>query len=274
MSKSTNIGFAAMLALTAASALAGEVQPTFMATNGTAGVLFEADAISTRNLSLDLDDEPHSIQAISQDINGRTVLHGVLNDGTGVWYHLRRANGVLTTNKFLSTDTWYNSFTIVNERMFAVKNIENDQDQIVELNPFSYQEIGSLGSFSLGIGGLAWIPELDQFLVSDTRTNTFHTLTMNESETALTSELLGHAGLRWGGNGLEYYNGHVYGTAIRGEDMSFVFGEVNLQTGAFDVQRVLGDAVRGGVGFGIIPSPGSLAMLGAGGVLCTRRRRH
>lgn len=273
MSKTMLISSIASLAALAGSTLAGEVTPTFMATNGTAAYVFSSNSVSTQGLSLQFEDQPDSIQAISKDIDGRIMLHGLRSDGSGVWYHLRNNGGNLTAEKFKNTENWYNSFTMVGDRMYAVKNIVNDADEIIELDPNSLAEIGTLGAFQFGIGGIAWIPELNEFLISDTRTNTFHTLAFNQSANALTSSLLGAVGFRWGGNGLEYSNGHVYGTAIRGEDMALVFGEVNLNTGAFEVQRVLGDATRGGVGFGIIPSPGSLAMLGAGGVLCSRRRR-
>jgi len=274
MSKTISTFVVAALAALSGQALAGEVSTTFLATNGTLGYVFESGTTGAQSGELSLADPPEAIQAISNGINGRVILHGSRTDGTGVWYYLNRNGSSLTTSEFAQTDAWYNSFTLAGERMFAVKNVANDFDQIVELDPFSFAEIGSIGSFDIGIGGIAWVPELGEFIVSDTRTNTFFGISMSDAQTSTTLREIGSAGLRWGGNGLEYDNGHVYGTGIRGEDMMLVFGEVNLQTGAFEVQRVLGDAARAGVGFGIIPSPGALSLLGMGGLLVSRRRRH
>jgi hypothetical protein len=275
MSKITSTFAVAALAAVSGQALAGEVSTTFLATNGTLGYVFEAGTTGAQSGQLSLADPPESIQAISNGINGRVILHGARTDGSGVWYYLNRNGSTLTTTEFAQTDAWYNSFTLAGERMFAVKNIANDADQIVELDPFSFAEIGSVGSFDIGIGGIAWVPELGEFIVSDTRTNTFFGVSFGgDTQTSSTLREIGAAGLRWGGNGLEYDNGRVYGTGIRGEDMMLVFGEVNLQTGAFEVQRVLGEAARAGVGFGIIPSPGVLPILGAGGLFASRRRRR
>ncbi len=274
MTKTTSTFAIAALAGFSTLALAGEVSTTFIATNGTLGYVFETGTGGAQSDELTLTNPPEAIQAISNGINGRTILHGSRTDGSGVWYYLNRNGGTLTTTEFAQTDVWYNSFTLAGERMFAVKNIANDADQIVELNPFNFAEIGSIGSFDIGIGGIAWVPELGEFVVSDTRTNTFFGISFGGDAAASTLREIGSAGIRWGGNGLEYDNGRVYGTGIRGEDMMLVFGEVNLQTGAFEVQRVLGEAARAGVGFGIIPSPGVLPILGAGGLFASRRRRR
>lgn len=269
----TNVAALALIAISG-QALAGEVSPTFLATNGTLGHVFELGATGANTVAFSFQQQPESIQAMSRDINGRVVLHGNRDDGSGVWYRLTMNNGAMSTTKITDTDTWYNSFTMVGERMFAVKNAARDIDQIVELNPYTFKEIGAFGSYALGIGGIAWVPELSEFIVSDTRTNTFFGIGFDQVDTSASLRTIGHAGLRWGGNGLEYADGHVYGSAIRGEDMQLVFGEVNLQTGAFEVFRGLGDAQHAGVGLVLVPAPGSIALAGLGGLLGCRRRRR
>jgi len=274
MSRSfTKVAAFALIALSG-HALAGEVNPTFLATNGTLGHLFELGVAGSDSVAFSFQQQPESIQAMARDINGRVVLHGNRDDGTGVWYRLTMGSGGMSTTKIADTETWYNSFTMVGERMFAVKNAAPDIDQIVELNPFTFSEIGEFGQYAIGIGGLAWVPELSEFIVSDTRTNTFFAIGFDQVETSGSLRVIGHAGLRWGGNGLDYVDGHVYGSAIRGEDMQLVFGEVNLQTGKFEVLRGLGDAQRAGVGLVVVPAPASLALAGFGGVLASRRRRR
>jgi hypothetical protein len=262
------------LVMISGQALAGQVGPDFLTTNGTTGFSFELGIDGTASQQLAFAEAPDSIQAMSTGVDGRVILHGMRNDGTGSWYYLSRDGTNLTTTKIKDTDTWYNSFTVVGERMFAVKNVATDIDQIVELNPFTFEEIAGFGQYGIGIGGLAWAPELNEFIVSDTRTNTFFGIGFDQVQTSTALREIGHAGLRWGGNGLEYYDGHVYGAAIRGEDLKLVFGEVDLQTGHFEVLRVLGDAQHAGVGLAIIPTPGSVSLLGMGGLLAARRRRR
>lgn len=255
-------------------ALAGEVGPTFLTTNGTAGYSFGLDPSEASNHTFNFGDGPASIQAMGTGIDGRVLLHGLHNDGTGSWYYLSQENGNLSTSEATNSDKWYNSFTLVGQRMFAVKNAATDIDQIVELDPYTFEEIATFGEYSIGIGGIAWVPELSEFIVSDTRTNTFYAIGFDQIDTSLALREIGHAGLRWGGNGLDYHDGHLYGSAIRGDDMQLIFGEVDLETGAFEVLRVLGDAEFGGVGLVVIPTPGTLPLVGLGGLLAARRRRR
>lgn len=272
---SRSIATIAALTLVALSgnALAGEVNSTYLTTNGTLGHAFQVGTPGTETVAFGFGERPESIQAMSRDINGRVLLHGNRADGSGVWYRLTMGEGGMSTAKVADTETWYNSFTMVGERMFAVKNAATDIDQIVELDPYSFEEIAGLGQYGIGIGGLAWVPELSEFIVSDTRTNTFFGIGFDQVQTSVNLRTIGHAGLRWGGNGLDYNDGHVYGSAIRGEDMQLVFGEVDLETGKFTVLRSLGDAQNAGVGLVTIPAPGSIVFAGLAGLVGSRRRR-
>jgi len=268
-------GISALILLAfAGQALADITPPPFLATNGSRAFTFSAtEAPKEFQLAASNEDAPGAYPAISTDFTGRVLVHGINSSGGGTFYQLRGNPSNLWLDPIASTQSAYHSFTYVGERMFGVKNFQGSLDEIVELNPYTFAEVGSFGIFDLGIGGLAYVPNLNEFVVSDTRTNSFYGIAYDGGGDRGSVRLIGHAGMRWGANGLEYHDGVVYGTAIRGEDMQLVFGSVDLDTGHFTVERVLGEAERGAVGFGFVPAPGSVALLGLGGMLAARRRR-
>ncbi|KAA0215635.1 MAG: PEP-CTERM sorting domain-containing protein [Leptolyngbya sp. PLA3] len=265
--------FALTLTLAAGVAQADITPPPFLVTNSSRMYTFTGVQPPESYQTIGIADGPANFPAVGKDIDGHTLVHGIRGDGRGEFFRLRGNESNYWLDSIAVTETFYNSFEIVGERMFAIKNLEGYHDAIVELDPVSYAEIGTYGVFELGIGGMAYVPQLNEFIVSDTRTNTFFAIDFGDGSGAGALRTIGHAGMRWGANGLECYDGVVFGSAIRGEDMKLVFGHVNLDTGVFEVETVIGDAVRGSVGFGFVPSPGTLALLGAGGVLAGRRRR-
>lgn len=265
--------FALILALGAASAQADITPPPFLVTNASRLYTFTAVQPPEEFQNIGIADGPANFPAVGHDISGHVLVHGIRADGKGEFFRLRGSASNYWLDSIAVTETYYNTFELVGERLFAVKNLEGYWDAIVELDPWTYSELGTYGVFELGIGGMAYVPQLNEFVVSDTRSNTFLGIDFGDGSGAGAVRTLGHAGMRWGANGLEYFDGVVFGTGIRGEDMKLVFGHVNLQTGAFEVETVLGDAVRGAVGFGFVPTPGTLALLGAGGLLAGRRRR-
>lgn len=250
-----------------------DITPPFLVTNGSRLYTFTQVQPPEEYQNIGIADGPAQFPAVGRDGNGQVLVHGMRADGKGEFFRLRGNASNYRLDSIAVTETYYNTFDFVGERLFAVKNLEGYSDAIVELDPLTYAEVGTYGVFDLGIGGMAYVPALNEFVVSDTRSNTFLGIDFGDGTGAGSARLIGHAGFRWGANGLEYANGVVYGTGIRGGDMKLVFGHVNLDTGAFEVEMVLGDAVRGAVGFGFVPSPGTLALLGAGGLLAGRRRR-
>ena len=256
------------------SALAGPVEPQLIATNGTRAYFFQRTTTPEEFDTISALDSTGHYQAITTDPTGKVLMHGISGTG-GVFYHLKGRPGNWRVDTVSFTDIWYNTIDYVGERMFAVRNDIGHSDALVELNPYTFEEIALLGIYELGIGGMAYVPHLDEFVVGDTRTNSFYAIGLGLTESTVQGEIrtIGHSGMRWGGHGLEYFEGEVYGAAIRGEDMKFVFGKVNLETGHFDVSSILADAIHGGVGFGIIPAPGTVGLLTVFGALACRRRR-
>jgi hypothetical protein len=265
---------AVSLLLATGSALAGPVEPQLLATNGTRAYFFERATTPEEFDTISTLDAASGYQAITRDASGRVVMHGIVG-GQGVFYHLRGRDGNWRVDAIAQTEAWYNTITYVGERLFGVRNAAGRLDEVVELNPETFAEIGSFGSFELGIGGMAYVPHLDEFVVGDTYSNSFYAIGTGFTEASVAGQIrtLGHSGMRWGGHGLEYFDGQVYGAAIRGDDMSLVFGHVDLDSGHFEVSSILAGAIHGGVGFGIVPSPGTIGVLGAMGLIATRRRR-
>lgn len=245
-------GLFALTVLFAAGGARAESAPTvFTATSGRNAYTFQIDQKKPRvERGLSWGDSLTGFSAVGADVINDVVVHGSYENGSGEFFALRGEPGQYWLDPIAKTPYSYHTFTLVGERMYAARDAGGNEDVIVELEPGTLRETNEFGRFELAIDGMVYVPELDEFVVSDRLSSAFYALEYGEGDEAGPLRTIGPAGFALGSNGLDYRDGHIYGAAVRRDDGSLVFGEISLQTGAFDVIIELDDESDGQVGLG------------------------
>lgn len=267
MHKNTTTLAAGLVALLAGSAMA---QPIFLATSGS--TLYRAEqggAATTFALS---DDITNLLLAPNGDI----LAFSSTENGSGNFevYRLIGALGNSPSLQIVSDNlpNAYPAATFVGDTLYGYRNgsrnlVTYDIDTGVET------EIGPSAPMQGPVGGAAY----------DAATDTFYAVTRGDDSLFTVdyapafdpdATLVGNLGIDVFNMGLEMYQGSLYGAFEDTTNGRFVAGTINTGTGAFTADTVFFDGVLdGAVGFVVVPAPGALAVLAAGGLVAVRRRR-
>lgn len=89
------------------------------------------------------------------------------------------------------------------------------------------------------------------------------------------TSLIGNSGVNTGNEGAEFWAGELYHAFFNFNSSSLLFGTRDTTNGAFNQLNVLETGIDGSgqVGLAIIPTPGTLAIAGLGGLIAIRRKR-
>ncbi len=247
-------------------------EPVFLATSGT--TLYRttpAGVIDSFNLGTPITsitrDRDGTLWATSPVVNqhgGRSLY--VLEDAGTNQPWLREVSSNMERN--------YSAMTFMGPRLFA---FDADSDAVIRINTTTFEQeiFGRTGSGNIAAGGAAYDRStrttylglnLDTFLHVDLR--------LPKGSTEM-GQHMGDFGIDAALHGFELFQGVLYAAIQRGDNGALDIGTVDLETGAFSPIRTL-DPSAGGIAVGlvVIPAPaGSLALLGAAGLLLTRRRR-
>ncbi len=119
----------------------------------------------------------------------------------------------------------------------------------------------------LGVGGLQFASTGEAYFTvnGDNSVNAYDIGTN-------TASAIGPSGAEFTNNGLEFLDGTLYG-AVGLDSGRIAVGSWNTGSGAFSQLDVVAPSGGGVMGFVFVPGPGTLALLGLGGLVAIRRRR-
>ncbi|MBX3323601.1 MAG: hypothetical protein KF757_11485 [Phycisphaeraceae bacterium] len=260
-------------------ALAGfaSAQAQYVTGHGQKLFLTNADTLQTEVLNLADGEGAWTFSGMTTDSRGRIIAH-TINQAQAVTEFYRvgsnKNTDAPTMVRIGTGNATYNTITYVGERLFGVER-QGSLNVIVEIDTQSFEKIGEWHNLTQAIGGMAYNEATDEFVFGDSRTRNFYAVSASDANAEV--RLIGHAGMNFGGNGIELFDGRLYGSFIRAGTLDLVMGEISMTTGQITILANLGASTAGaGTSFTVIPtipSPTGLALLGLGGLAAIRRRR-
>ncbi|MCW5777462.1 MAG: PQQ-like beta-propeller repeat protein [Phycisphaeraceae bacterium] len=181
-------------------------------------------------------------------------------------------SGTPTLVKIAEADQTFSDIAFANGKIYGVRTsaptgviqlIEFDSDFNTVNNYFT-----NIPVFDAGAGGLAYNASKDVFYVTDPDSDKIWEVSLGGGETEI-----GATGVKYNNNDLDHFKGTLYAALHDESDDTFHFGRFSKGTGAWSSIVNIGPYLGGAVGLVVVPAPGSLALLGLGGLVAMRRRR-
>lgn len=134
-------------------------------------------------------------------------------------------------------------------------------------------EIGPSAPMQAPVGGATYDPATDTFYAVSRTDAALFTIDYAAGSGSPDATEVGPLGVSIFNMGIEFYAGSLFGAFQDTTNGRFVAGVIDPGTGGFSADTVLfAGTLDGSVGFAVVPSPASLALLGAGGLVLSRRR--
>ncbi|MFG0244566.1 MAG: PEP-CTERM sorting domain-containing protein [Phycisphaerales bacterium JB052] len=256
------------IALAAGSTLAG-VTPTFLATNGDQLYRYDGGGVDTFTMA-------DRIIGMTVDASGNVVGSSPSTAGNVGLYNLNNPFGTPSLSFVSATaGNSYTSLTYVDGDLYGFF----DGSQRI-YNVDTGTDLGPIGVNNTTFGGSAY----------DADNGVFYALgrnTMDDSVSlytvsgfgggSLSSTLVGSIGVLGDGMSLEFYDGTLYAAIQNIDNGHFELGSLDLGNGSFNFMQTLatsfspeGDPTSLAI---VVPAPASMALLGMGGLMASRRRR-
>ena len=268
MHKTTTTLAAGLAALAAGSTMA---QPIYLATSGS--TLYRAEQ-GGASVSFNLSDE---INNLLMAPNGDILAFSGSETGSGT-FEVYRLDGALgnTPSLQLISDVLPNSYpaaTFVGDTLYGYRNGSRNL-VTYDIGTGVETDIGRSAPMQGPIGGAAYDASNDTFYAVTRGDASLFTVDYAAGSGDPDATLVGNLGIDIFNMGLDLYQGSLYAAFEDTTNGQFVAGTVSTDTGLFTGDTVLfNGALDGSVGFIVVPAPGTLALLAAGGLLTARRRR-
>lgn len=255
-----------LLLAAAAPAFASD---TFIVTRGDQMYRYDGNAVD----QFTLNDTLHSLSSTDMGIIGVSNLQSNVGSPPPE-FETWRLDGAQS-----NAPTLTQIGTMVDQRFTTVTQVGATLYGLGEGNIFT---IDSPSSFTLvspidpgeAIGGSGYDAATDTFYVTGPNTESFFSLNLNTGARTL----IGSLGFDFRNQGGEWWDGQYWAALEDLDNDRLVLGTVDTTTGLFTLEVVLQDGLGSlgsdqTMGLAIIPSPSSIALLGLGGLVVTRRRR-
>ena len=256
-----------------ASSAFGGGTPTFFATNGSELYRYSSGTgVSNFTMSDD-------IVGMTTDAAGNIIASSPGTANMVGIYNLDNPFGTPTLNFQGSTaGNGYTSLTYVGSNLYG---FFNGSQRIFQIDTTTYAgtDLGAVGVNDTTFGGSAYDAASDTFyaLGRDVNDDSVALYTIGGFGGTLSATLVGDLGILGDGMALEFFDGTLY-TAVQNIDNGhFELGSLDTGSGAFSFIQTLansfspdGDTTSLAI---VVPAPASIAFLGLGGLVATRRRR-
>lgn len=140
----------------------------------------------------------------------------------------------------------------------------------IDLNTFAETEVGNTAVFN--VGGAAYDQNSDTLYWSSGIEDALYSIDYNTAA----ATMIGSLGIDVSQQGMDFFefDGTLYHAVDNETTGRFELGTTDTSTGAYTFLQTIVDAnLEGSTSIAIIPAPGSVALLGLGGLVATRRRR-
>lgn len=207
------------------------------------------------------------------------------NDSDGS-YELYEINDPLGTpsltlvGDFLADNTTTIGF--IGNQMYGIQKTPNTQMTSppflvsIDTGGLSQSPFGATGEISgpFPVGGSSYDPVNDTIWgVEQANPSMLWSIDRNNAPDPA-GAAVGDLGIIAGNNGAEFWNGKLFSALWNFQTENLFLGRIDTGTGDFTQIGIVDNVPQGGsVGLAIIPTPGTLALLGLAGAFATRRRR-
>jgi hypothetical protein len=175
-------------------------------------------------------------------------------------------SGTMTLTQFSQLSQHYGSFTQIGDMFYG---IHSDELWEIDLSDPGHPSETLIGGTGVGDdGGSAYDADNNVLYMMSDDTDSLYSL---DPDTGLAS-FVGHLGISVGSCGAEWLDGMLYTGLENHSSGTYEIGTVDMDTGLYSNLLTLGsyDAITG---MTVIPEPGTLGLLVAGGLVIARRRR-
>jgi len=253
-------------------AAAAQAEPTFWATtNNTLYRFTTTGSVDTFTLS-------DKMMSLAIDSTGAIVGHSAEKNSGQLWesYQLMDPTGTPSLS-LLSDQVAGPRPTLSFDNTgtgFSTREDGSNITQLITVNS-DLTDNALIGSTGLGRGtnGSGYDPTNDTLYAINNTTDSLYSV--NRTDGSVTN--IGSLGLDYFNGGAEFVDGTLYAFIQDVSREMFVFGAIDTNTGAFTTIRDIASYDPTITYFsgltGVVPAPGSLALLGLGGLVASRRRR-
>ena len=182
----------------------------------------------------------------------------------------------MLTSLATSLDATYSAVEFIGDTLFAFKS-NTDELYTIDLTDFSEHLVGSTRLGTLHPGGAAYNPIADTLYLGENSTDSLYSVDYNPGGDGADplATLVGEFGVDSRLLGFDFFDGVLYGALEEMETRTFSIGSIDMQSGLFQPLLTLDQSAPGGsVALAVVPSPGSLALLAAAGLIPLSRRRR
>ncbi|MEM9373601.1 MAG: hypothetical protein AAGA55_08140 [Planctomycetota bacterium] len=259
------------LAATAGTAVA---QPTFLATQGSTLLRYTEGSGSVDSFALS-----NPIIGLTTNPDGQIIGSSPGSEPTPGFYSLDDPFGTPSLS-FLGASgdaRGYTSLTYAGDELYGF--FDGGQQLFnIDDSSFTGSSLGFIGVNNVTFGGSAYDESTDTFFAMGYDLSSFEVFVyeVEDFSTNPQGTLIGNTGVLGDGMSLEFFDGVLYAAIQNRDTGAFELGTIDTSTGAFTFEQVLADSFSPSgdpTSLVIIPTPGTFAALGLGGLIAARRRR-
>ncbi len=254
-----------LTAMVATPALANH---TFFAMRGDQMFRYQAGSVS----QFTMNGTVHSLSSTSQGVIGVSNAQNNPGDPPFNFDAYRLDNGFSGTPTLTTIgESEVHRFPTLTEVNGTMYGIHDEQIFTVD-NSFNNTFVANIDPGE-ATGGSAYDAASDTFYITGPVNNALYTLDLSDGSTSMIGTGVGFDFRNQGG---EWWDGEYWAALEDLTNDRFVLGTIDTTTGLFNLEVVLLDTLAGDggtVGLAIVPAPSTVALIGLGGLVATRRRR-
>ncbi|HMS57020.1 MAG TPA: PEP-CTERM sorting domain-containing protein [Fimbriimonadaceae bacterium] len=247
----------------------------FLTTDG--ATLYRANSTGTVYGSTTMNTQVQSLTTLPSNVtlagaSAGDIIASARSAASGRWamYRLDDPFGAATLTQIGSLNKGIGSLTFANGRMYGV----DDSLSALRIYELDLTTGNAITTYNTGVtasggGGLAFDDVSGLFYLTDYNANRLYSWTPAAGAT-----LIGPLGFAFSNNGLEFFEGALYGGFRQDTGTSTMrLGSISTTTGAFTTMTTISGITGSGTGFVVVPEPGTLAALGLAALVFGARRK-